>query len=144
VTAFRAALVARLALAYFAAVFFIGFGLGVARTLWIAPRLGERAAELLEMPVMVAATFLVARVLMRRAAGIGIPAAVLVGLAALALLLCAELAVVAFVRGQTLADYVASRDPVSGSAYAIALLLFAAMPPVISHLARRAEGMRAS
>jgi len=41
--------------------------------------------------------------------------------------------VVAFVRGQTLADYVASRDPLSGSAYAIALLLFAAMPAVISH-----------
>jgi len=133
VTAFRAALVARLALAYFASVFFIGFVLGVARTLWIAPRLGERVAELVEIPVMVVASFLVARVLMSRAAHVEIRAAALVGLAALGLLLCAELAVVAFVRGQTLVDYVASRDPVSGSAYAIALLLFAAMPAVISH-----------
>jgi len=133
VTAFRPALVARLALAYFASVFFIGFVLGVARTLWIAPRLGERVAELVEIPVMVVASFLVARVLMSRAAHVEIRAATLVGLAALALLLCAELAVVAFVRGQTLVDYVASRDPVSGSAYAIALLLFAAMPAVISH-----------
>ena len=132
-TAFRPALVARLALAYFASVFFIGFVLGVARTLWIAPRLGERVAELVEIPVMVVASFLVARVLMSRAAHVEIRAATLVGLAALALLLCAELAVVAFVRGQTLVDYVASRDPVSGSAYAIALLLFAAMPAVISH-----------
>jgi hypothetical protein len=132
VIASRAALVARLALAYFASVFFIGFLLGVARTLWIAPRLGERAAELVELPVMVAASFLVARALMSRAAGVGIRAAALVGLAALALLLCAELAVVALVRGQTLADYVASRDPVSGSAYALALLLFAAIPAVIS------------
>ena len=49
-TAFRAALMARLALAYFASVFFIGFALGVARTLWIAPRLGERVAELVEFP----------------------------------------------------------------------------------------------
>ena len=128
----RAALVARLALAYFASVFFIGFLLGVARTLWIAPRLGERAAELVEMPVMVAASFLVARALMSRATGVGILAAALAGLAALALLLCAELAVVAFVRGQTLSDYVASRDPVSGAAYAVALLLFAAMPAVVS------------
>src|SRR6185295_16425138 len=63
VTAFRPALVARLALAYFASVFFIGFVLGVIRTLWIAPRLGEHVAELVEMPVMVAASFLVARVL---------------------------------------------------------------------------------
>jgi hypothetical protein len=132
--------VARLALAYFASVFFIGFLLGVARTLWIAPRLGERAAELAEMPVMVAASFLVARALMSRAPGVGTRAAALVGLAALALLLCAELAVVAFVRGQTLANYVESRDPVSGSAYAIALLLFAAMPAV---MARGAERMRA-
>jgi hypothetical protein len=133
VIAFRAAVVARLALAYFASVFLIGFVLGVARTLWIAPRLGERVAELVEIPVMVVASFLVARVLMSRAAHVEIRAATLVGLAALALLLCAELAVVAFVRGQTLVDYVASRDPVSGSAYAIALLLFAAMPAVISH-----------
>jgi len=132
VTAFRPALVARLALAYFASVFFIGFVLGVIRTLWIAPRLGEHVAELVEMPVMVAASFLVARMLISRAAGVGIRAAAFVGLAALVLLLCAELAVVAFVRGQTLADYVASRDPLSGSAYAIALLLFAAMPAVIS------------
>lgn len=129
----RAALVARLALVYFASVFFIGFVLGVARTLWIAPRLGERVAELVEMPVMVAASFIVARALISRAAHVGIRAAALVGLAALALLLCGELAVVAFVRGQMLADYVASRDPVSGSAYAVALLLFAAMPAVISH-----------
>lgn len=128
----RAALVARLALVYFASVFFIGFLLGVARTLWFAPRLGERAAELVEMPVMIAASFLVARALMSRTAGVGVGAAALVGLAALALLLCAELAVVAFVRGQTLADYVASRDPVSGFAYVLALLLFAAMPALIS------------
>jgi hypothetical protein len=52
--------------------------------------------------------------------------------AALALLLCAELAVVFFARGQTLGDYLASRDPVSGSAYAIALLLFAAMPAAVA------------
>jgi hypothetical protein len=129
----RAALVARLALVYFGSVFSIGFLLGVARTLWVAPSLGERIAELVEMPLMVAASFLVARALMSRAAGVSIRAAALVGLAALALLLCAELAVVALVRGQTLADYVASRDPVSGSAYALALLLFAAMPAVISH-----------
>jgi len=128
----RAALLARLAIAYFAFVFFIGFLLGVARTFWIAPRLGERAAELVEMPLMVAASFLVARALMSRAADVGLRAAVLVGLAALALLVCAELAVVAFVRGQPLADYVTSRDSVSGSAYAIALVLFAAMPAVIS------------
>jgi len=126
-----AGFVARYAAAYFAAVFSIGFLLGVARALWIAPRLGERGAELVELPVMVAASFLVARALISRAGAVGIRDAALAGLAALALLLCAELSVVAFVRGQALVDYIASRDPVSGSAYALALLLFAAMPAVI-------------
>jgi hypothetical protein len=132
-TAPRAALVARLAVAYFASVFSIGFALGIVRTLWVAPRLGERTAELAEMPIMVAASFFVARALMRRRAGeLGSRAAALVGLAALALLLCAELAVVLFVRGQTLGDYFASRDPVSSSAYALALTLFAAMPAAVA------------
>jgi hypothetical protein len=128
-----ALVLARLALVYSASVFSIGFVLGAARTLWIAPRLGDRVAELVEMPVMVAASFLVARAVMRRAGAIGVGRAALVGVAALALLLCAELAVVAFVRGQTLADYVASRDPVSGSAYVLALVLFAAMPALVSY-----------
>jgi len=126
----NAGFVARYAVAYFAAVFSIGFVLGIARTLSVAPRLGERVAELVELPVMVAASFLVARALMSRADA-GIRDAALVGLAALALLVCAELAVVAFVRGQTFADYAASRDPVSGSAYVLALVLFAAMPALI-------------
>jgi hypothetical protein len=52
--------------------------------------------------------------------------------AALALLLCAELAVVFFVRGQTRGEYLASRDPVSGLAFALALLLFAAMPAAVA------------
>jgi hypothetical protein len=128
--------IARLAAVYFASVFSIGFLLGVARTLWVAPRLGERVAEVVEMPVMVAASFLFARALMSRAGAVGLRDAALVGLAALALLLCAELAVVAFVRGQTLTDYVGSRDPVSGAAYVLALLLFAAMPAMISHRRR--------
>ena len=37
---------------YFLMVFAVGFVLGVARTLWLVPRVGIRWAELLEMPVM--------------------------------------------------------------------------------------------
>lgn len=123
-------LIGRLAVAYFASVFSIGFLLGIARTLWIAPRLGERVAELAELPLMVAVSFLVARALIGRAGAVRLRDAVLAGLGALALLLCAEIAVVTVVRAQTLAGYVASRDPVSGSAYVLSLLLFAAMPAI--------------
>ena len=132
-SASTAGFVARYALAYFASVFSVGFLLGIARTLWLAPVLGERGAELVELPVMVVVSFLVARALMNGPDVVGIRDAALVGLSALALLVCAELAVVVFVRGQTVAGYVASRDPVSGSAYVLALLLFAAMPAAICH-----------
>ncbi len=37
---------------YFAVVFGAGFILGPVRILWVAPRLGTRMAELLEMPIM--------------------------------------------------------------------------------------------
>jgi hypothetical protein len=38
-----------------------GFVLGTLRALWVVPRLGVRAAELLEAPVMLAVTVLAAR-----------------------------------------------------------------------------------
>jgi len=49
------------ALAYFLIVFGAGFVLGVFRTLVLVPRLGDRMAELLEMPVMLAVVFFAAR-----------------------------------------------------------------------------------
>lgn len=46
---------------YFVLVFGIGFVLGTIRTLWVAPRVGVRAAELMETPVMLVVTIAVAR-----------------------------------------------------------------------------------
>src|SRR5579883_2596395 len=48
-------------LLYFALVFGTGFVLGTVRTLWIVPRLGDRTAELLEAPVMLAVIVAAAR-----------------------------------------------------------------------------------
>ena len=51
-----------------------------------------------------------------------------VGLVGLGLLLLAEFAVVLFLRGLTIAEYFASRDPVAGTVYIVMVVLFALMP----------------
>ncbi len=117
------------ALLYFALVFGAGFVLGVLRVLVLEPRVGERAAELAEMPVMLTVSWLAAGFVCRRyraSLNTGGRAAV-AGLMALLLLVLAEAMLVA-VQGLNISDYIAARDPVSGTAYLIALMLFAAMP----------------
>lgn len=117
--------------AYFAVVFAVGFVLGVARTLWIAPLIGERAAELAETPVMLLASFAAARWAVRRFALTTARLALLAGAAGLAFLAGAEIAVVLFVRGMSLAQYARSRDPVAFAIYLAALILYAAMPALV-------------
>jgi len=116
-------------LVYFVLVFSVGFVLGPIRVLWAVPRFGERTAELLEAPFMLAAIVLAARWVVQRfrIPPLAAPRALVGGLA-LALVLTAELTVVLALRGLTLAEYVAGRDPVSGAVYVLLLLLFAAMP----------------
>jgi hypothetical protein len=114
---------------YFILVFGAGFILGPIRVLWLVPRLGERWAELIELPVMVVAIVLAARFVVRRLAVPPTPPArLLMGGLALALALAAEFALVQWLRGMTPAGYFASRDPVSGTTYYATLLFFAALP----------------
>jgi hypothetical protein len=129
----RLASAVRAGLAYFAVVFATGFVFGTMRTLWLVPLLGERTAELLETPLMLAVIYLTARWIVRRF-GLrqsSLPIRAAVGAVALILLVGAEIAVVLSLRGLTLADYIRSRDPVSGTAYVVSLLIFAAMPAVL-------------
>jgi hypothetical protein len=117
---------------YFALVFAAGFVLGTIRTLWVVPRMGARAAELMEAPVMLGVSIVAASWVVRRlAAPYSIRQRLVVGLFALALMLCAELAVVFWLRRLTLAEYVAGRDPVAGSVYLASLAAFAVMPALV-------------
>jgi hypothetical protein len=117
---------------YFAIVFAAGFVLGPIRILWIVPRLGTRTAELMETPIMLAVTIVTARWVVRRLAVPHTPASRLVmGCIALALMLAAEFTVVLELRGLTIRQYLASRDPVSGTVYYIALGVFAIMPLIV-------------
>jgi hypothetical protein len=125
--------VARAGVVYFAVVFAAGFALGVIRTLLVVPRVGARAAELGEIPVMLVVSYLAARwVIRRRKVSPAASARLTMGLLALCLLVAAELALTLPVRGQTLTEYLASRDPVSGAAYAASLGIFALLPLLVS------------
>lgn len=120
------------ALAYFALVFGIGFVLGSIRVPFLVPRLGVRWAELLEAPLMAAATFYSARFIVRRLdVAASIRPRVAVGATALALLVCAELVLAALLQQVTPAEYIASRDPISGPVYYALLLLYGAMPSLL-------------
>lgn len=115
-------------LAYFAIVFGAGFVLGPIRVLLLVPRVGERWAELIEAPIMFGVIVLAAGWLVRRFPADRRVAHLWSGLGALALVLVAELTVVLALRGLTLGEYLATRDPIAGGAYVANLVLFATMP----------------
>lgn len=118
---------------YFALVFGAGFVLGTLRTLWVVPSLGMRKAELIEEPLMLVITFLAARWVVRR---LSLPRRFFtrlgMGFAGLGLLLAAEIGLVLWVRGTTIREYVASRDPVTGTVYLVMLGVFALMPLLVA------------
>lgn len=118
------------AIGYFVIVFGAGFILGVIRVLWLVPLWGERYAELAETPLMLAVVFLAAR-----RTGIGRFAdwrrRLCAGLIALALLVSMEFTLVLWLRGLSLAQYGAERDPVSGVVYLLALVAFAVAPALL-------------
>ena len=118
---------------YFALVFGAGFVLGAIRVPFLVPRLGERWAELLEMPLMLAAIVLAARHVVRRCdVAPAWPACLRVGTIALAMMVAAELLLAAALGTRSVTEYVARRDPVSGSVYLAMLVVFALMPAIVA------------
>jgi hypothetical protein len=126
-------------LLYFALVFAIGFMLGPVRIFWIAPRVGARTAELLEAPVMLLVSVVVARWIVRRL-GVSSKLSSRLRMAALALglMLLAEFTLVLSLRGVSIRQYLAERDPVAGVVYYVTLGVFALMPLLV---ARRSAGV---
>jgi hypothetical protein len=128
----------RTGFSYFALVFCAGFLLGAIRVSLLVPRIGERMAELMEMPVMFVVILVSARFVTRRfALPATAPARLATGFFALGLMLAAELLLAAFLQGRALGEYVASRDPVSGSVYLAMLVLFALMPLILARFPAR-------
>ena len=118
---------------YFALVFGAGFVLGPIRIVWAVPRFGARMAELMEMPIMFVVIVIAAWWTVRRLA---VPSTLFsrigMGGIALGLLLVAEFGLVLWLRGLSISDYLATRDPVSGTAYYVMLAVFAIMPLLVA------------
>ena len=122
----------RVGVLYFAIVFAAGFVLGTLRVLFIVPLVGIRVAELIETPFMLLISYAAARWLIDRFAipyTIAVRAAV--GAIALGLLLLAEFGFVLWLQHMTIGEYFSSRDPISGTAYLISLLVFGLFPLLV-------------
>jgi len=119
-------LIVKAAVLYFTLVFGTGFVLGTIRTLWVVPRLGTRTAELLEAPFMLVATVVAAQWTVARLAVPSVPSA------RLGILVLAEFGPMLWLRGLSIRDYLAKRDPVSGTVYYAKLVVFAIMPLLVS------------
>ena len=130
-------------LTYFAIVLGAGFVLGVFRVPFLVPLIGERWAELAEMPIMAVVIFLAAGYSLHRFPDIRSPGrSLVVGFLALALTVCAELGLAVALQDRTLSEFVDCRDKVSGSVYLVLLLVFAVMPRI--RLSRHAQAVAES
>jgi hypothetical protein len=129
----------RAALLYFSGIFGVGFLLGIIRVVWLVPQVGARSAELLEMPLMVLASFGAATWIVRRSR---IPYSksecLAWGLVALLFMIGAELAVAVLLLNVPISNVVTRRDSISGVAYVFALLLFALLPLFVGRRPKRA------
>jgi hypothetical protein len=121
--------VVKQAVIYFALVFGAGFLLGPLRILLVVPRVGVRAAELLEAPIMLAVIIATSRWMIRRfPSPSDLRSRLTMGCLSLALMLGAELSLARALQGVSVREYLANRDPVSGTVYYALLVVFAVLP----------------
>jgi hypothetical protein len=114
---------------YFAFVFAAGFALGTLRVLVLAPALGDTGAVALELPLMLAISWLACGVVLRRLA---VPATVatrlVMGGFAFALLIGAETALGVLGFGRTLGEQIATWRALPAQLGLVAQLAFALFP----------------
>ena len=93
-------------LRYYAIIFGLAFGMGVARTLVVAPRLGATVAVLLEVPLIVVASWIAARHLLRHRSFTQLQNAAM-GATGFTLTMVSEVVLARILRGQSAADWAA-------------------------------------
>jgi len=124
------------ALAYLVPVFGLAFGLGVLRTLWIAPLTGPLAAVAAEVPLLLAWSWLVAGRVLRRWP-LPLRDRIAMGALAFALLMLAE-AGLALATGQNLRGFLGDMATPAGALGLAGQLAFAALPALRATLPQAA------
>jgi hypothetical protein len=112
---------------YFQIVFAIGFALGTLRVLALVPALGELGAVLIELPIILAASWWISGRLIHR---FKVPSEhrLTMGALAFTLLILAEAVLSIFLFGRTFAQHMAHYRTLPGAVGLAGQLLFAAMP----------------
>ena len=126
-----AATIIKASFLYWVLAFAVGWVFGPLRELFVVPRFGRTVGILLEVPLMTLAMIVAARWTLR---WLSVPsgAAPWMGLGALSLLCAAEVAGIWWVRGLSMASYLATFTPVSATMSLLMLGLFAIMPILIA------------
>lgn len=115
---------------YFAIAFGAGFVLGTLRVLLVAPAIGPVWATALELPLMLAISWVACGALARRSAVRGAGAGLLMGAFAFALLMAAEAALSVFVFGRTWAEHIAAHTTPEGLLGLAGQAVFGVFPAV--------------
>jgi hypothetical protein len=111
-------------------VFLIGFILGAIRVLLVAPRLGETTAVIGEVPMMLAASWLICRWCVDRLdVTRTVPARSLMGLVAFVVLISAEVGL-GVVLGRSLLEQLTSYESPAGAIGLAAQVIFAIFPVI--------------
>jgi hypothetical protein len=132
------ALSAKAGVAYAITVFAIGFLLGTARVLLLAPRVGSTIAVSVEVPIILTASWHVSRLWMKRlAVGAEIGTRILVGAVALVTLMILEVALSISLFHKSIGEYFAGLRSLAGAIGLAAQVCFATFPLVNLVVRRR-------
>ncbi len=121
----------RAALAYLAVIFALAFAFGAFRVSWLAPRSGAVAAVLIEVPLILAASWFTARAIIPRFGVKTARAALAMGALAFALLIALEYALAVLAFGQSAGEWVAGLVTLPGLIGLTGQLGFALMPLLV-------------
>ncbi len=119
-------------LLYFLAVFTLAFATGATRESVVAPRIGSTAAVLLEVPLIVVASWFVARRLLRNRLYTRLERAAM-GATAFTLTMASEAVLAVIMRGQSVTDWAAAIATPLGLVGLLGQVVFAAIPFFVGH-----------